>query len=513
MIPAVGYLRMSSDAQTESIATQRTAVIAYAKLKGFRIIRWYVDEGISGDSTDKRIEFRRMLADAPRGDFSVILCWDQDRFGRFDLLEAGYWITPLRNAKVRLSTVAQGDIDWNDLAGRLVYGIQQEAKNSFLRDLSRNVNRGHLAAAQAGKWMGTPPYGYAVNRETRRLVVSEPRASTVRFIFLRAATQSVSAVQRELQRLGHPAPQGETWHRRTIIALLKNIAYRGHTRRNYTSEAKYTQLVGGVIVPSLQPGGGRRINDKSAWTVVENTHEPLVTQAQFDAAQGCRGRAFLFNGRPATHPILFRKLLYCGHCGSLMSGSYVPKMGDVMYVCGAYVGGRECVPNRTYESPLLAEVRAKIRDQLLDPGTIAAARAAAEQQLRATATAPSTAADKRRLATICAKLTKAEQRLLELPHDMVQIVIQQIRTLRDQHATLSASIAESSRPLPDRADDLVSQLDLGIERLRAVLSAGESSEELAALLRDSLERVTVTSCKMSSGSPRGKWLIQSVDIR
>ena len=110
-IPAVSYLRMSSDKQTESIPAQRKAVKAYAKENGYRIIREYVDSGISGDDTIRRLEFQRMIADAASGEFKAILCWDQDRFGRFDSVEAGHWIYPLRQAGVSLVTLDCGPID------------------------------------------------------------------------------------------------------------------------------------------------------------------------------------------------------------------------------------------------------------------------------------------------------------------------------------------------------------------------------------------------------------------
>ena len=45
-------------------------------------------------------------------------------------------------------TVAQGSVDWTSFAGRLIYNVQQEGKHAFLRDLSRNVLRGRIAAAK-----------------------------------------------------------------------------------------------------------------------------------------------------------------------------------------------------------------------------------------------------------------------------------------------------------------------------------------------------------------------------
>lgn len=153
MKPAVAYYRMSSSKQEASIPSQRNEVVPFAKKNGYKIIREYIDEGISGDATEKRFDFQKMIADAQNlGDFEAILCWDQDRFGRFDSLEAGYWIKPLRDRGILLVTIGQGVIDWNDFAGRMLDGIQQEGKNQFLRDLSRNIVRGICRRMDAGHW-------------------------------------------------------------------------------------------------------------------------------------------------------------------------------------------------------------------------------------------------------------------------------------------------------------------------------------------------------------------------
>ena len=161
MIPAVGYIRMSTDKQDKSPDQQRHEITALAKRDGYEILRWYFDGGISGDLTEKRRDFQQMINDAARGDFQAILAWDQDRFGRFDSIESGYWIHPLRKAGVCLVTVVQGKIDWNSFEGRILYHIQQEGKHGYLRDLSFNVCRGLREKAKQGKWPnGTPPFGF-----------------------------------------------------------------------------------------------------------------------------------------------------------------------------------------------------------------------------------------------------------------------------------------------------------------------------------------------------------------
>lgn len=57
MTPAVAYLRMSSDKQDTSIPAQRDAIARLAKSGRFKLLREYVDAGISGDDTTRRVEF------------------------------------------------------------------------------------------------------------------------------------------------------------------------------------------------------------------------------------------------------------------------------------------------------------------------------------------------------------------------------------------------------------------------------------------------------------------------
>src|SRR5262245_20670968 len=223
LLSAVAYYRMSSDRQEASIPDQRAAVEAHAVKHGYQIIREYMDPGISGDDTERRVEFQRMLRDAKDiGDFQVILCWDQDRFGRFDPLEAGYWIKPLRDAGVRLETVAQGRIDWEDLAGRLIYAVQQEGKHAFLRDLSRTVLRGMVRNAAEGRWNGGPaPYGYDLREG--RLVPGEPaKVEVVRWIFraYAAGELGVRKIVNDLNARGVPSPGGRRWRPKAVWEIL-----------------------------------------------------------------------------------------------------------------------------------------------------------------------------------------------------------------------------------------------------------------------------------------------------
>jgi DNA invertase Pin-like site-specific DNA recombinase len=177
--PAVGYLRRSTDgeAQEFSLEDQKAAIIKWAPEHGYHIIRWYEDDAVSGDDTAKRKDFLRMLADArDLADFTAIVCWDRKRFGRFDSLEYGYVVHPLRLQGIYLATVLDGVTDWNDVSGRIVANVQQEGGHQQLLDGAANVARGQLMAASNHSWLGPAPYAYRVvgKKHHKRLVIDDP---------------------------------------------------------------------------------------------------------------------------------------------------------------------------------------------------------------------------------------------------------------------------------------------------------------------------------------------------
>src|SRR5207237_1589793 len=160
------------------------------------------DEGISGDATERRFQFQRMVSDAASRRFKAILVWDLSRLGRFDTIEGGFWMKPLRDAGVTVVTLDQGEIDWNDIAGRIVWTVQQEGKHQYLLDQARNIMRGRLESAKRGIRMVRAPYGYRKTR--KKLVPADPfKVKVIRRIFretLRGA--SLRLIARKLNLAG-----------------------------------------------------------------------------------------------------------------------------------------------------------------------------------------------------------------------------------------------------------------------------------------------------------------------
>ncbi len=343
LIPAVGYLRRSTDKQETSLEDQEAAVQRYADKNGYRILRWYTDDAVSGDDTRKRKDFLRMIEDAKgRPDFKAILCWDKARFGRFDSIEAGYHIYPLREAGIHLATVMEGVTDWNDSTDRIIGSVTQEGKHQQLVDHSGNVTRGQLGAAMNGSWLGSAPYAYRIegDKKHKRLVIDDhAKAEVVRRIFREFVKdgRSQNNIATRLNADGIPSPKGleNGWMFDTVKGILQNPAYTG----DYVGCRSYYGKYHRIDNREVRKRAGEKVrgrNPSDKWIVRSATHEAIIDRETFDRAQVLLAKGW--TGRsphpPETNPYVFSGQLRCGRCGRTMAGLSNGKYR--YYECGDY---------------------------------------------------------------------------------------------------------------------------------------------------------------------------------
>jgi len=84
-IPAAQYLRMSTEDQPNSIASQRRGIREYATSHGFEVVETYADLGKSGLDIRHRPGLKGLLRNVLSGKcpFRAILVFDVSRWGRF----------------------------------------------------------------------------------------------------------------------------------------------------------------------------------------------------------------------------------------------------------------------------------------------------------------------------------------------------------------------------------------------------------------------------------------------
>jgi DNA invertase Pin-like site-specific DNA recombinase len=74
------YARVSTT-NGQSPEMQLSDLREYASRRGWEAFAEYVDNGVSG-ARESRPELNRLMADAHRRHFDIVLCWKIDRFGR-----------------------------------------------------------------------------------------------------------------------------------------------------------------------------------------------------------------------------------------------------------------------------------------------------------------------------------------------------------------------------------------------------------------------------------------------
>ena len=509
-IPSAGYIRRSSSHQEKSLGDQKSAIQRYAEENGYSILRWYEDDAISGDDTARRAGFLKMHADAcSQRDFDCILVWDQDRFGRFDSLEAGHWIYPLRNAGVRLVTIAEGPIDWNDFTGRMMFSFKQEAKHGFLLDLSRNTTRGHITSAISGFLCGqAAPYGYdrmtvdpvGVHQQRVRngegfvksrawkvtLVPSDDpvKVETIRWLFHTYAEQDVGLRQlsNALNKRGVPGPatgqvrRGVTvsgkWYAGSVRHILTNEAYVGTFTYAKRKMGKYNSVEKGEVK-------GRDKEDYQKSKVRMNldedvirkpgAFEPLIEPKTFDRVQEkLTARKTSRTPNKAKHPdrYLLSGLVVCGCCGGLMHGTASSKTKSgkryewPKYICSTYnkYGNRDRTPDQSGcyftavdQGALMTLVLRKLKEVAFSDGNREVLERKIRERLEARQKAKPANADKlrKRLSELSRDIDRAAERLLTAPDDLMDLLAPKITAMREERDRLQRELkatAQQSSP-------------------------------------------------------------------
>jgi len=207
------YCRFSSDLQKPtSLADQERICRQYIEQQGWTTVEVYADAAISG-SHDHRPGYQRMLNDARRGVFQVLVAEDLDRLNR-RLEHSANLYSRLEFVGIDIHALTHGKI------GDLHVGISGLLGEMFIKNLAQKTRRGLEGRVRAGKSGGGRCYGYDVvlgsdgsgQSVTGERRVNEAEAEVVREIFRCFATgEGPRAVARRLNERGVPGPYGHPW--------------------------------------------------------------------------------------------------------------------------------------------------------------------------------------------------------------------------------------------------------------------------------------------------------------
>ena len=177
------YARVSteSDNQLNSLENQQSYYENYIKSKpNWTYVNAYIDEGISGVRVEKRFGFKKMIDDAKKGKFDLIITKEVSRFAR-DLEDSIHYIRILKNANVGIYFENQ-NLNTFDANSELILNIMFNLAQDESRKLSGRVKFGHMEAIKKGHVLGSSNIiGY--RKENCKLVIVPNEAKLVRKIF------------------------------------------------------------------------------------------------------------------------------------------------------------------------------------------------------------------------------------------------------------------------------------------------------------------------------------------
>ena len=161
---AAVYLRVSTDKQT--VENQRRELRQVAERRGWQAVEEYTDAGISGaKGRDGRPGLDRLLKDASRRKFDVVMAWAIDRLGR-SLIDLLGTIQTLEACGIDIY-LDQQSIDTTTPAGKLMFqvtGAFAEFERSMIR---QRVHAGLKRAVEQGKTLGRPKIDPVVEKRIR----------------------------------------------------------------------------------------------------------------------------------------------------------------------------------------------------------------------------------------------------------------------------------------------------------------------------------------------------------
>ena len=338
------YVRLSRDddnaGDSNSIANQIKILEKYAKEHNITNCKIYKDDGYSGTNFN-RPGFQEMLLDIENGNVSMVVVKDMSRFGR-NYLEVGMY-TEIRFPEFDVRFVAVNDGVDSERDDNDFTPFRNIINEWYAKDTSKKIRAVFRAKGMSGKRLSThAPYGYIMDSEGN-LQVDEEAAPVVRLIFQLAMEGNgpgkIARILREMEIITPSTLMYErtgkcrwydpnnlcTWSSKTIVNLLEQPQYLGHTVNFRTTKKSYKSKK-------------KIINSEDKWVIFEHTHEALITQEQWDIVQKNRQQ----RRRPTRMGDMgmFSGLLFCADCGHVMnlnrSKSWKKRCEN--YTCGAYKG-------------------------------------------------------------------------------------------------------------------------------------------------------------------------------
>ena len=302
------YCRVSTDSddQLNSFIHQQEFFAEYAQKEGHELYRIYADEGITGTSTKKRSEFRRLMRDAEAGLFEAVVVKDVSRFARntVDFLQSVRKLKAL-GIPVNFLTANMTTLGDSELILTIFSAVAQDES----ANISKRTKWGKEINAKKGR---VPMRVYGYNRvDNFTLEINEEEADVIREIYRLYLSEGLGCrmISMRLNEAGIKTKENCDWNPRGVRRVLSNSIYCGeYVNHKYQIEDFLTKKQ--VRIPPEQ----HFHHDRPEWAIVTR-EEYLQAQKQMEFRRAQYNSGEPFRGARYSNKHTFSTLIKCEHCG------------------------------------------------------------------------------------------------------------------------------------------------------------------------------------------------------
>ncbi len=344
------YCRLSRDDELQgdsnSIINQKKILQKYALDHGWKNIRFYIDDGISG-TTFNRPGFQEMIADIEAGIVKRVIIKDMSRLGR-DYLQVGMY-TEIMFPEHDVHFIAVNDGVDSKQGDNEFTPFRNIINEWYAKDTSKKIRAVMKVKGNAGEHLTTnAPYGYMKDPANPKQWVRDNDAANVvydigLYVMDGYGPSQIARLLKQRKILTPAAyyeskgincnvkPQDDPygWNASTVAHILDRWReYLGHTVNFKTTKKSYKSK------KKIQ-------NPESEWAIFENTHEPIWTESIADAVRLARQT----RRRPTKmgEMGMFSGMMFCADCGSIMYQCRATgfRREQEYYLCAGYRKSRD----------------------------------------------------------------------------------------------------------------------------------------------------------------------------
>ena len=294
------YMRVSTEDQARegfSLSEQKERLEAFCKFKGYEIIDYYQDAGISAKTGNHRPEFERLKDDIKAKRINTIVALKLDRITR-SIYDWENLMNFLDENDAYIDCV-NDEINTTSANGKMISRLLMSVSQNEIERTSERTKVGLAGAIKCGHIPHIAPLGY--KHEDKKLVIDYATKDVLVRIFdlyyNGYSYQKISNLFNEEQVLGKT-----NWQDSTIVTILENEIYKGDFVH------------------------GKRTKHP---TYYKDVVEPIISKEMWEDCQVQKKKNSRSFQRTLTY--LYMQKLKCPKCGRILGGKATTKKSGKSY--------------------------------------------------------------------------------------------------------------------------------------------------------------------------------------